>query len=747
MSRREHERVGGPPEHVAQALAEHFRFEDRQLGKGGMATVYPAHDLNNQRPVAVKILRPELADAIGVERFRVEITAMAALSHPFIVPLFDSGEAAGQLYYVMPRRLSTLRDRIETEHQLGVADTIAIASDVATALSFAHAHGYVHRDVKPENILFVDGRAQLGDFGIVRSLAPGSAERLTEAGIQIGTPQYMSPEQFAGDSELDARSDIYSLGCVVYEMLAGRVPFDGANTQQIMARHIKDPVPPIRSVRPEVPDLVERAVFTALAKVPADRFQTATEFASTLLERESADTGPLGDSIAVRPFENWTPGPDTEYLADGFTEEIINALGRVPGLRVAARVSSFAFRGRTPSEIGAELHVSMVLTGSVRRVGGRLRIAAELVKGSDSFPLWHERYDRQMTDVFAIQDEIAQAIVGRLQVTIDGAAVARVTPPTKNLDAYHLYLMGRHALEQRELEPALQSLGRAVALDGDYALAQAGFADASTLTAQYGFAPARALMEKIEAATRRALELAPELAEAHCAAGTLALVFGWDWERASRELRRAVELNSRNVAAQFWLGLYLTHVAGNADEGLLHARAAVTVDPRSALAWAQLGMSLIGAGMHEAAIEPLVRSAELGPKMLIPNLYLGVNYIHLGKATESLKALKTAIRVSGRHPFAISALAVYHATLGKPADARPFHDELVARSQQDYVQASMLSLTTAAIGRMDEAFALLDKACDDRDGVLIFSKRYPAFSLLQQDPRMERIHRRIGFPA
>ena len=738
----ESERMSGPPEHVVEALAEHYRFENRHLQRGGMATVYPAHDLKYDRPVAVKILRPELADAIGVERFRVEIATMAVLAHPFIMPLFDSGEAAGQVYYVMPRREQSLRDRISVERQLGIPDAIAIASDVATALSFAHAHGYVHRDVKPENILFADGRAQLADFGIV--LATGHAERLTKAGISIGTVEYMSPEQISGDAEIDARSDIYSLGCVVYEMLIGRAPFDGKSAQQIVARHLTDPVPPIRSVRPEVADAVERAVFRALAKTPADRFRTAAEFAGALLQREGAEPVPLGDSIAVLPFDSQPRGPDTEWLGDGIAQEIRNALGRVPGLRVAAHESAVALRGRSAAAIGAELHVAMVLTGTVLRDGERLRIHAELQKVSETFPQWHERYDRRMTDVFAVQDEIAKAIVDRLQVTLDVPAL--VVPPTKNQDAYHLYLRGRYALERRKLDQALENLGRAVALDGNYALAQAGLADACTLTAQYGFAPARSLLEKIEGAARRALELEPELAEAHCAAGMVALIFGWDWERTARELRRAVELNPRYAAAQFWLGLYLTHVAGQAEEGLRHSRMAVNVDPQSALAWAQLGMALIGAGQHEGAIEPLVRSAELGPDLLIPNLYLGVNYMHLGKATEALTALTKAQQLSGRHPFTLSALAVYHATLGNRADAQHIHRELVARSRQGYVQASMLSLTTAATGRVDKAFQLLDQACDDRDGVLIFSKRYPAFALLQRDPRMERIYKRIGFP-
>lgn len=744
MRGHESERRGGPPEHVVEALADRYRFEDRRLEEGGMATVYPAHDLKHGRSVAVKILRPELADAIGVERFRLEIATMAALTHPFIVPLFDSGDAAGQLYYVMPRLDKTLRARLTTERQLSIADTIAITSDVAAALSFAHAQGFVHRDVKPENILFVGDHAQLADFGIV--LAPGLAERLTDVGIQIGTPQYMSPEQIAADAEIDARSDVYSLGCVVYEMLLGHVPYDGRNTQEVLARHLTDTPAPIRSARPEVADVVERAVFKALAKVPADRFRTTLDFVGTLLERESPETEPLGNSIAVRPFDDLTRGKGTEWLADGLTEEIINALGRVPGLRVAARASSFAMRGRTEDEIGGALHVAMVLTGSIQRWGKRLRINAQLATVSPTYQLWSEHYEQRMTDVFAIQDEIAKAIADRLQVTMGGAGAAPAPPPTRNLDAYHLYLRGRYALERRQLELALQSLGRAVALDPDYALAQAGFADACTLTAQYGFVRARSVLENIETAVRRALALAPELAEAHCAAGTLALVFGWDWERTARELRRAVDLNRRNVAAQFWLGLYLTHVAGDPDEGLIHARAAVEVDPRSALAWAQLGMALIGAGQHEAAIEPLVTASELGPELLIPNLYLGVNYTHLGKAPEALKALTTALRVSGRHPFTISALAVYHATLGNRADAEPVHDELVSRSRQGYVQASMLALTTAAVGRVDEAFHLLDQACDDRDGVLIFSKRYPAFALLQRDPRMERIYRRVGFP-
>ena len=404
-----------------------------------MATVFLAVDLKHQRSVAIKVLHPELATSLGVERFLREITTAAGLNHPHILALYDSGQAEDLLYYVMPYiEGETLRGRLQREGQLSIADTIRITSEIAEALGYAHSRGVVHRDIKPENIMFSAGRALVADFGIARALTAATLEPLTAAGAIVGTPAYMSPEQATGSGQLDGRSDIYSLACVVYEMLTGSVPFTGVTAQAVMARHSVDIAPPIRSVRPTVTDALERAVLTALAKAPADRFATAAQFAAALTAREEPTTeGEGGESIAVLPFANLSGDPEFEYFSEGIAEEIINALTQLPGLHVAARTSSFAFRGPAIdlTEVGAKLKVATVLEGSVRKAGNRLRIGAQLVKVGDGYHLWSERYDREMPDVFAIQDEISKAIANRLQATLGVEGTPLVTPATGNLDA------------------------------------------------------------------------------------------------------------------------------------------------------------------------------------------------------------------------------------------------------------------------------------------------------------------------
>src|SRR5256885_9466853 len=483
-----------------------------------MATVYLANDRNLRRQVALKVLHPELATAVGVERFLREIGTAAGLNHPLILALHDSGEAGDLPFYTMPyvEGEETLRRRLNRERQLSIDDAAAVTCDVAEALAYAHSRGVVHGDIRPENILFSAGRAVVADFGIARALTVARIEPLTGIGAMIGTPAYMSPEQVAGDAALDGRSDQYSLACVLYEMLAGRPPFDGPTVQAVLARLSIELPAPIRTARPSVPDALERAVLKALAKVPADRFATISQFADAVRARDQAAAVESdAESIAVLPFANLSADPGFEYLSDGIAEDIINALAQLQGLRVAARTSSFAFRGHAAdlAEVGAKLKVATVLEGSVRKAGNRLRVTAQLVKVSDGYHLWSERYDREMTDVFAIQDEIAKAIAGRLQVTLGGEGMPLVMPATGNLDAYHLYLKGRYYLAQRGLvlKKALECFDQALALDENYALAYAGLADACTVLAQYGLAPPNVLRPKARAAVQRALELAPDL--------------------------------------------------------------------------------------------------------------------------------------------------------------------------------------------------------------------------------------------
>lgn len=720
-----------------------------------MATVYLARDQRPEleRPVAIKVLHPQFSSAQAVERFLREVRVAGNLVHPNIVPLLDYGKADDLPYYVMPYYAGgSLRDRLLREQQLPIEEAIQIACDVLAALEYANSRGIVHRDIKPDNILFSGDRPMVADFGIARAVTAAS-EPLTDEHDLIGTPAYMSPEQCQGGS-LDGRSDIYSLGCVLYEMLTGSVPFDGFSPQTIIARQLVDPVPPIRTVRPAVSLGGERAVLKALAKVPADRHTSAREFAEALRRRISLADEVVAESVAVLPFDNLSAEPGSDYFSDGITGEIINALSHVAGLHVAAPTSSFAFRGKAVNleEVGEKLHVATVVRGSVQRAGTYLRVTVQLNNVADGFLRWSERYDREVreaTDVFSVQDEIARAVSGRLLASLGGAVHETLAePPTKNLDAYNLYLQGRYHWAQRGLglKKALDFFGQALARDQNYASAHAGLADCCILLAEYGAVSPGTVLPNARAAIQRALELAPDLAEAHCASGELALGFDWDWMRGARDLRRAIELSPRYAAAHYRLALYLGLVAGEFPEAATHARRAVELDPLAPLPHAQLGVVLMAAGRYEEAIATLQHATELGPAMLVPYLSLGVLYNHVGRTKEAIECLETAAAASGRQPASLTALAACYRSQGSTDQVQAIYEELSARSRGGYIQRSTLGMAAAAAGRLDEAFELLERACDDRDYILIYSKRHLGFSALQADPRMAAIHRRIGFP-
>ena len=468
------------PLDLASALAARYSIE-RELGRGGMATVYLAEDRKHHRKVAVKALRRDLALQLGAERFLREIGIAALLTHPHILPLIDSGEAAGLLYYVMPYVSGeSLRQRLMREQRLSLRDALRMARDVGAALDYAHRQGFVHRDIKPENILLADGHAMVADFGIARAVSAAGVDPVTETGLALGTPAYMSPEQASAERELDVRSDLYSLACVLFEMLAGEPPFAGPNARSIMARQLTEHPRPVRSLRPDTPPAVEQAIARALAKDPEDRYPSVAAF----LEALEAGQGPRPEttlvgttrSLAVLPFVNMSPDPETDYFSDGITEELINAFTKVGGLRVASRTSVFALKNKPQDvrAIGALLGVSAVLEGSVRKAGDQLRITARLTAADDGRHLWSDRYDRRLDDVFAIQDEIARTIVTTLRTTFL-AEVADPTPRryTENVAAYGLYLRGRYSWNKRSDEGVRESIDyfeQAIAADPNYAL-------------------------------------------------------------------------------------------------------------------------------------------------------------------------------------------------------------------------------------------------------------------------------------
>src|SRR2546426_15841 len=571
------------------ALADRYAI-DRELGHGGTATVYLAQDLKHGRSVAVKVLRPELAAALGAERFLREIEIAARLTHPHILPLHDSGEAAGFLYYVMPFvQGESLRDRLNREQQLPIDEAVKIAREVATALSHAHSQDVVHRDIKPENILVSGGEAVVADFGIARAIVAAGAETLTDTGLAVGTPGYMSPEQATGAMQLDGRSDVYSLGCVLYEMLAGHPPFLGTTAQEILARHSLDAVPPLRTIRPELPQAVELAVRKALAKSPADRWRTPAALSEALaqavaprsvtkraarsiglvaagvaalvtgyvlLTRRSDSSGDPVRSIAVLPFVNIGADPNNEPFSDGMSEELITALAKVDGLRVTARTSAFSFKGKEVDvrEIGNKLNVGYVLEGSVRRAGPRLRVSAQLINATTGYHLWSDEYDRDAGDVFAVQDEITRAIVGALRLKFSGAAnAALVKPATGNAEAHDLYLQGRYFFAKRDstsLRKAQDYFERAIADDPSYALAYAGLSDAYSHRAVFGYVPPHDIHAKAKQAVLRALALDSTLVETHTSLGFIELFLEWDWAAAGREVERALAPDARYPPAR-----------------------------------------------------------------------------------------------------------------------------------------------------------------------------------------------------
>jgi len=716
---------------------------ERELGQGGMAIVFLANDLRHDRKVALKVLRPDVSAEIGAERFLREIKMAAGLTHPHILPVYDSGEADGLLFYVMPNMEGrSLRERLEHQRQLPLEEALRITREVAAALDYAHRHHVVHRDIKPENILLHEGAAMVADFGIGKALSGNGS--ITQTGMTLGTPAYMSPEQGSGDADVDGRSDLYSLGCVLYEMLTGEPPFTGPNAQAIIAKRFVSPIPKVRTTR-DIPEVVDEALTRALSRTPVDRFPTAAEFAEALRGTKSP-SAPKPKAIAVLPLANMSADPENEYFADGMTEEILNALAKVPGLQVASRSSCFAFKGKQVDirQVGEKLGVASVLEGSVRKIGNRIRITAQLINVENGYHLWSETYDRQLEDVFAIQDEISRAIVEALKLRLVSDA-ERVVAPTKNIEAFSLYLKGRfffNKLSEPGLKKALDFFQLALLQDPAYARAYAGIADVWCNLADDWVAPDEAY-PRAKAAAERALQRDPELGEAVTSIGKVLCWHEWNFAGAEEQLHRAVTLSPNYAEAHYVLGTALPLV-GRLSEAIEAMRQALALDPLSSAYNEWLARFLLYSLDYHGAIAEAQKTLELDETSLRAPLYIGSAHLAQGNAELALQWYRRAqgLEKSVRSYDAMIVRAL--AALGRRDEAEAIMQRLDEESRQHYVRAEILAMGYAALADLDRAFDCLERAFQARSAGMIYLHLDPGYAPLRSDPRFADLVRRIG---
>jgi serine/threonine-protein kinase len=653
------------------------RYEvQRELGRGGFATVYLASDVRHGRMVAIKVLHPELIGTLQSERFLREIRVVAHLNHPHILPMLDSGEADGLLFFAMPYvEGETLRDYLAREQQLPISEALRITAEIADGLAYAHSRGLVHRDIKPENVLLSSGHAVVTDFGIGRAIDQSAAERLTYTGMATGSPAYMSPEQWTASDRVDGRADEYSLACVLYEMLVGETPFSGASASALMARHNMSPVPSVRLVRPNVPEAVDEAIARAMEKIPADRYPTVALFAEALAAapppvrvtaedpvaalahrrasgKKSAFTrarlgivaaalliAALGYSayryfsadvrytrLVVLPFDNRGDSSDA-YLVDGITGELTNKLSGIASLGVIARTSAIQYRNhrKTAREIGRELDVQYLIEGSVERElpnghEGTIRVNAILVRTRDDTQIWTQDYTAEAGDVTDVQSQIAQRVADELDLVLLGPERQRLAErATDDAQAYDSYLRGNEYYERSwsrsDVESAVQMYERAVEIDPEYALAHARLAQAHAWMHRLDYDLREDRLVAAKRAADRAAALDPDLPDAHVALG---LYYYWgrrDYDKAINEFTRALQLEPSNAQALRQVG-NVRRRQGRFDEAIKSYQRSADLDPRSHQAWFNLGETLLFTHQYDAARVHLDRVTALAPEFL-----------------------------------------------------------------------------------------------------------------------------------
>jgi len=769
-----------------------------------MGEVYRAKDARLHREVAIKVLPEHLSgDRQALARFDREVWAVAALSHPNILAIFDVGSADG-INYAVTELLEgeTLRARVKAS-AVPWRQTVEICAGIAEGIAAAHSKGIIHRDLKPENIfLTADGRVKILDFGLARWKPSHSLQEeetitatATAPGAVMGTVGYMSPEQVRGETA-EAPSDIFSLGCVIYEMIAGRRAFARESAVQTMAAILESNPPTLAESGKAVPQDLDQLVTRCLEKKPAQRLQSAQTLSVALKDllrdsavskrvpsplrkrRRSAIFGPVAalsmlaaggvywwgngakpaESLAVLPFVNASGNPEVEYLSDGITESLINAMSRVPNLAVMSRNAVFRYKGREADAqtVGRMLQVQAVLTGRMIQRGDNLSISTELIEVRNNHHLWGEQYNRQMRDILAVQEDISTEISEKLRIRLTGDEKKRLTKRyTENTAAYQLYLQGRYHWNKKTpdgFNTGAEYFQKAIDTDPNYAPAYAGLAALYNNQANYNFAlvPPKEAWAKAKAAAAKAQEIDDTLASAHSSLALVAYQWEWDWPVAEREFKRSLELDSTSVSTYdpnpsttyHWYAHYLMTMR-RPEESFRAGRRALELDPLDLTNVSHQGWYPIFTRQYDRAAEPLRKTIEMNPNLSLGHWYLGVALEQMGRLQEAIAEFQTAVRVTGGNPSMLALLAHAYAAANQRKEAEGILQQLSALSKERYVPPYPVAAIYAGLGEKDEAFAWLEKAYEGRDSWMDYLGIDPRLENLRTDPRFVELLRRM----